>query len=313
MFKNLKFKRLLKYLFLLIIIIVLIISLSSYRKPKAFSFDSFNNITGVPYKIIPNTVHYVLFGSTSLNFISFLSIISVIKVQQSNVWIHCDCTELSGHYWNLVESLSNLLQVPVKVSFIRRPTHVYGQPLSSVYHSSDIARIQVLMENGGVYLDTDMVLLKPLDQYLHYEMVVGWPLDEYFGNQIMIGHPKARFLKKYLESYKRYLPREWYYNGGQMPTEQILMKEPHLVHRVPVLFGVHNLIDKLYGANPWNAWRQYFAIHLLSRHHVDTERLNETTILQYDKPFGEVARWILYQLKPVLNTSKGSWDEDLSL
>lgn len=108
----------------------------------------------------------------------------MFQIQQSNIWIHCDCNELTGHYWSLVEALASIVDVPIKVSYMRRPTHVYGQPLSSVYHSSDIARIRVLMESGGIYLDTDMVLLKPLDHFLHYEMVVGWPYTEYFGNQV---------------------------------------------------------------------------------------------------------------------------------
>lgn len=128
-----------------------------------------------------------------------------------------------------------------------------------------------------------------------------------FQFQILIGHPKARFLHKYLESYKRYLPREWYYNGGQVPTEQILKPLPHLVHRVPELFGVHNLVDRLYSEKEWPDWRQYYTIHLLSRHHADPERLNETTVLKYDRPFGEIARWILYHMKPSLDATRGTW------
>lgn len=123
----------------------------------------------------------------------------------------------------------------------------------------------------------------------------------------MIGHPKARFLKKYLESYRRYLPREWYYNGGQVPTEQILTPEPYLVHRVPLLFGVHNLVDRLYGPEKWESWRQFYAIHLLSRHHSDPKWLNETTILHYKQTFGEIARRILFELKPTLDINKNLW------
>lgn len=125
----------------------------------------------------------------------------------------------------------------------------------------------------------------------------------------MIGHPKARFLKMYLESYRRYLPTEWYYNGGQVPTEQILKPQPHLVHRVPIFFGVHNLVDELYGTNKWPDWRHYYSIHLLSRHHSHPEQLNETTILDYDRPFGDIARSVLYHMAPSLDPTKGTWNE----
>lgn len=68
---------------------------------------------------------------------------------------------------------------------LSQPTHVFGQPLSSVYHASDVARIQILMKYGGIYLDNDMLVLRPLDKFLKYEMAVGWPFGEYIGTQVI--------------------------------------------------------------------------------------------------------------------------------
>lgn len=39
---------------------------------------------------------------------------------------------------------------------------------------SDYARVDILHEHGGVYLDTDVELLKPLDDFLQYPMFCGW-------------------------------------------------------------------------------------------------------------------------------------------
>lgn len=39
---------------------------------------------------------------------------------------------------------------------------------------SDFARIDILNQYGGVYLDTDVELLKPLDEYLKYPLFAGW-------------------------------------------------------------------------------------------------------------------------------------------
>lgn len=79
---NRKIGRLTKIVFILFLLILLLIVISFKQKTDSFSFDSFNNITGSPYKIIPNTVHYVMFGTSSLNFISFLSLVSVMKVSE---------------------------------------------------------------------------------------------------------------------------------------------------------------------------------------------------------------------------------------
>lgn len=42
---------------------------------------------------------------------------------------------------------------------------------------SDYARVDILHEHGGVYLDTDVELLKSLDDFLHYPMFCGWEKD----------------------------------------------------------------------------------------------------------------------------------------
>ena len=33
-----------------------------------------------------------------------------------------------------------------------KPTHVFGQKLSSVQHASDVSRLKVLIKYGGIYL-----------------------------------------------------------------------------------------------------------------------------------------------------------------
>ena len=43
---------------------------------------------------------------------------------------------------------------------------------------SDFARIDVLNKYGGVYLDTDVELLKPLDEFLKYPLFCGWEKGE---------------------------------------------------------------------------------------------------------------------------------------
>ena len=43
-------------------------------------FDHFDNVTGAQEIIVPNVIHFILFGQNSLEFISFLSILSALKV-----------------------------------------------------------------------------------------------------------------------------------------------------------------------------------------------------------------------------------------
>ena len=96
----------------------------------------------------------------------------------------------------------------------------------------------------------------------------------------------------------------WYYNAAEAPTQRILRQRSDLVNRVEELFGVHNLAEKLYGteSNQWPEWRNYYSIHLLSRHRdylvkSDVQQSNildfdEKNIQNYTKTFGEMARSI---------------------
>lgn len=288
------------FYFLILFVAISVLYWLFYEPKEDFNFDYFDNQEGHFFPIIPNLVHYVVFDLVSIDFTTFLSMTSVIKIQQpDHLWIHCNQIIEENHYYSLIKALANLTKTKVSLHQFNPPTHVFGQPLSSVYHRSDVARIAILSEHGGIYLDTDMLVLKPLDKFLHYEMVVAWPYNDYLGNQILIGHKEARFLKLWLQGYRVYKPRMWYYNAGQFPTEQILLKVPNVAHREPEKLGVHNLINELYERNDWD-WSDYYAIHLLSRH-PPAPVLNEKTLDKYNMTFGAIARWLLFKVAPSLD------------
>lgn len=48
--------------------------------PTTHKFNNFDNVTGDEEIIVPNVIHFILFGQNSLDFISFLSILSALKV-----------------------------------------------------------------------------------------------------------------------------------------------------------------------------------------------------------------------------------------
>jgi len=48
--------------------------------PRSHKFDNFDNVTGAEEVIVPNVIHFILFGQNSLEFVSFLSILSALKV-----------------------------------------------------------------------------------------------------------------------------------------------------------------------------------------------------------------------------------------
>lgn len=69
---------------------------------------------------------------------------------------------------------------------------------------SDYARVDIVYNYGGIYLDTDVELIKTLDSLLKYEMFVGRESEEYVscgpGFGAVKGHP---YLKEIMEYYEK--------------------------------------------------------------------------------------------------------------
>lgn len=107
-----------------------------------------------------------------------------------------------------------------------------------------------------------------------------------------MANKNARFLKLWLQGYRHYQPRDWYYNAGRVPTK-ILRDSPYLVHRETEKFGVQNLLDKLHSSEYWDDWQYFYTIHLLSRHEPTPKVLDENMVQQLNTNFGIIARWIL--------------------
>jgi len=56
--------------------------------------------------------------------------------------------------------------------------------------AADAMRIFVLHEHGGIYLDTDMELLKPIDDFLRHDFFVGYE-SKFWANTAIIGSVKG--------------------------------------------------------------------------------------------------------------------------
>ena len=66
---------------------------------------------------------------------------------------------------------------------------------------SDFARLKALYDQGGIYLDTDMFLLKGLDDCLVYDLVLGKEDEKYISAGMIASAPSSFFLSKVLEKY----------------------------------------------------------------------------------------------------------------
>ena len=71
-----------------------------------------------------------------------------------------------GECWERVRPLLTLQQVPLV-------TEVMGRPVQNYAHRADVIRLEVLNRFGGIYLDMDLMMLKPIDHLLQNNFVMG--------------------------------------------------------------------------------------------------------------------------------------------
>lgn len=67
---------------------------------------------------------------------------------------------------------------------------------------SDYARAKALYENGGIYFDTDVEVLKSFDRFLSDEFFVGFEEKAFVGTCVMGAQKDAPILKEYMSHYE---------------------------------------------------------------------------------------------------------------
>lgn len=132
---------------------------------------------------IPKKIHYCWFGKAPLPK-------SVLQCMES--WRRY-CPDYEIIEWN---------ETNFDVNAVRYTKEAHDRKKWAFV--SDYARLKIIYENGGIYLDTDVELIKPLDPLLEYEGFMGFQNDGTvatgLGFGAVAGHPLIRaMLDDYME------------------------------------------------------------------------------------------------------------------
>jgi len=66
--------------------------------------------------------------------------------------------------------------VPVEIVYLNPPEYIHDQRLYHVYHKGDVAKMDLLLKYGGIYLDYDVIVVNSLDPVRQYDATLGKPL-----------------------------------------------------------------------------------------------------------------------------------------
>jgi len=148
--------------------------------------------------MITNKVHFVYIKERPWKLHHYLSVKSAVErsgADEVKIWLD---EEPEGEWWDKTKPL-------VTVKKVQAPTEIFGKPITQPAHKSDVIRLQVLIQEGGIYLDTDVIVVKPFTDLLNNEFVMGQQGvrgSEGLCPATMLSEKGSTFAKQWLAGFK---------------------------------------------------------------------------------------------------------------
>lgn len=156
--------------------------------------------------MIPNLLHFCFglkpdFGGKPFSLAHYLALRSAVEVNRPRRAMLHYRHRPSGPWWERACDLVEAVEAePVE--------EIGGVPVRHHAHQADLLRLQVLAEHGGIYLDADVLCLRPFTPLLDHPAVLGqeggregdgggWGLC----NAVVLAEPGSFFVERWLEGF----------------------------------------------------------------------------------------------------------------
>jgi hypothetical protein len=246
--------------------------------------------------MIPNTIHFC-FGfaqpPTPFMFVHYLAVKSAWWVNRPSEIVLHYAHAPGGQWWDRVQRYARLEQ-------IEPPTQVFGRPLRHFAHQSDVFRLECLLRQGGIYLDVDVLCLRPFTGLLGRECVMGRQLGLGLCNAVMLAAPASRFLAAWHQQYRTFRSagrdKRWDEHSVRLPRK--LAAKRGLRDTITVLpetaffFPLWGEIDRFLVAGDVTPFDGSYCVHLWETFTVDrlraiapdSVRLGESALAKLMRP-----------------------------
>ena len=255
--------------------------------------------------VIPNIVHFIWFAkheTKEMTFLNFISILSAYKIQKPDtIYLHCNHLP-SGQWWERLWQ-----EVPIRLVFKEPPTTIHGQKLLHTYHQGDVAKMEVLSQYGGIYLDYDVIVLHSFNPLRKFDAVMGKEKPPKLNAGVILSSKNSVFLQLLKQSYKNnYRPLDWDYNCARL-AYKIAMKRQDLVHIEPFGFTTPDWGDRRLLWNEAIDWSKLYVMHVMG--HFDWNEHSPQSIKSQNSTFGQVMRFIYYGSAQLISTWTHSFED----
>ncbi|KAJ5630998.1 uncharacterized protein N7484_011098 [Penicillium longicatenatum] len=178
---------------------------------------------------IPNVVHFIWgIQNPEINFINYLAIRSaLISLQPDTLNIHYEELNLGNVWFQKLRDNVTLVHHDLALEYPKQTQEKW-----QVSHLADVLRLDILRQEGGIYLDTDVIALQSFDslRYNKRDVILGHEGGDRHGlcNAVIVARQDASFLHQWKESYRSFSADEWNYHSVILP-KQMALDFPDLV------------------------------------------------------------------------------------
>lgn len=139
---------------------------------------------------------------------------------------------------------------------------------------SDVCRLYALYNEGGIYFDTDIEVIKPFTKFENYSSFIGYEVDNLIGTGVIGSVPGIKWVGTLLNSY----------NGEHFIGYDGIMNYSPNTHRITNLFDTLSESDKpeifpldVFCAMHWKTKEQYVTENTVSIHHYKSSWVSSPT------------------------------------
>lgn len=167
--------------------------------------------------MIPKVIHYIWLGRNK-------------KDRASQICINSWKSNLDGY--KIIEW--NEDNLPLEEIAKNNRFFAYCKRCKLWAFMSDYLRLWILEREGGIYMDTDVQVIKTFDDLLSNQMFLGYELNGYIGTGIIGAEKGNPCIKKILNFYKKEIWEVDYYNNP-MIFSNVLKENPKLKEYCTIL------------------------------------------------------------------------------
>lgn len=255
--------------------------------------------------MVPNIVHFIYFlneNSRPFNYVNYLAVKSANDIQKpAYIFVYCNKEPKNNQYWNAMRKLERVMVVLMDAPDQFEGVSLRGHP----QYQADVVRLQRLHKMGGIYLDTDAIVLKPMNDFFAEGCTMSAFKSEdgelAYGNSTVIAQKQSPFIAEWIKRLPEGLRSDvWAWHASNLPA--VIAKEmPNTINTVASdVFMPYHFTDDSYLVSYTEEkqiqsclakCRDSYVVHLWETYYKNVvPNINENYVSKADTPLAHLLR-----------------------